>query len=205
MLVYFNGLLLGLSLLLALGPQNIFLIRQGVLRKHAFLSAFTCFICDVTLISMSVIGLNKILERHPKMCLLLSIFGGMFLLGYGARSVWYAMNYNHQKISTNEQDMTKKQIIFFAIGFSLLNPHAILDSLILIGGNSGQYPDQPGTFLMGVLTSSLIWFSVLTSSAYFFAEALMKPKIWKRVEWGSGLILIGLGFQLLLKVYQQNI
>jgi len=64
MFVYFNGLMLGMSLIMALGPQNIFLVRQGAMRRHAILSAITCFICDAILITASVAGLHEILELH---------------------------------------------------------------------------------------------------------------------------------------------
>lgn len=203
--IFFSGLMLGLSLFMALGPQNIFLIRQGALKKHAFLSVVTCFICDVILLTMSVVGLHEMLQRHPSLCHWLAWFGGAFLLFYGLISILHAFQFKAKKVSIEATELTKKQIFLLAIGFSLLNPHAIIDALVLIGGSSSQYPDHPGVFLMGVLTSSLVWFSLLTSTAYFFADFLRKPKVWQRVELISGVVLIGLGIQLIFKASIQGI
>ncbi|WP_133129861.1 LysE/ArgO family amino acid transporter [Legionella yabuuchiae] len=194
--IFLSGLGLGLSLIMALGPQNIFLIRQGALRKHAVLSAITCFFCDVILVTLSVIGLHHALELHPGVQVWMSWIGAIFLLFYGGRSLKSALKSSAAILQLSHQSLSRAKIIFLALGFSLLNPHAIIDSLVLIGGGSSQYPDHPKLFLMGVITSSLVWFTALTWLAYFFAEQLTQAKIWRRVEFVSGLLMIYLAFKL---------
>ncbi len=92
MTVYLNGLMLGLSLIMALGPQNIFIIRQGTLRQHAVLSAITCFLCDILLVTASVAGLHHVLALHPDLGVWLSRFGVAFLGYYGSRALIQAFN-----------------------------------------------------------------------------------------------------------------
>jgi L-lysine exporter family protein LysE/ArgO len=196
--VYFNGLVLGLSLIMALGPQNVFLIRQGAMRQHAILSALTCFFSDFILITASVAGLHHILESHPSIRIWLTGLGSLFLLFYGGKALKLAFvpkkpnELNDEKVSTS-----RFQIIMLALGFSLLNPHAIIDSLVLIGGFSGQFPDHQQAFLFGVLTSSFVWFLLLTFVARYFSALLTRPHIWRRVEFLSGSLMIYLSVKLM--------
>lgn len=194
--VYFSGLLLGLSLIIALGPQNIFLIRQGALRQHAMLSAFICFLSDILLVTGSVIGLHEVLEIHPKLQFWIACFGSVFLVYYGGKNMHAGLFKTSKEIKASEDALTRWQIITLALGFSLLNPHAIIDSIVLIGGGSMMFPDQKQYFLFGVISSSLIWFMALTFTAYYFANVLTKPKIWRRVECLSGILMIYLSIKL---------
>lgn len=196
MLVYINGLILGLSLITALGPQNIFLIRQGTLGKHAILSASICFFCDLILIYGSVAGLHQALELHPTLYVWIAWLGAAFLLYYGINALKQALS-KVKAPSANEQETTSRlQIIMLALGFSLLNPHAIIDSLVIIGGGSSQFPDQPKAFLFGVITASLLWFSSLTFATRYFADTLSRATVWRRIELFSGVLMIYLAIKL---------
>jgi len=194
--IYLNGLLLGLSLITALGPQNIFLIRQGAMRKHAVLSAITCFFCDTVLIISSVVGLRSLLEAHANFRVGLTWFGVLFLLYYGASALKQAFSKQLPAVAEEQFRMTRWQVIMLALGFSLLNPHAIIDSLVLIGGGSGQFPGHEHVFLFGVLTSSLLWFTALTLTAHYFSSILARPNVWRRVEGCGGILMISLSIKL---------
>lgn len=196
MLIYFNGLILGLSLITALGPQNIFLIRQGAMRKHAALSAFTCFMSDTILIVASVIGLRELLEVHAAFRVGMTWFGVLFLMYYGISALRQAFAKETPAVSADQARTTRWQIILLALGFSLLNPHAIVDSLVLIGGGSSQFPGHEHIFLLGVLTSSLLWFTALTLAAHYFSELLSRPSVWRRVEGCGGVIMMVLSLKL---------
>lgn len=194
--IYFNGLLLGFSLIMALGPQNIFLIRQGALRHHAVLSAVTCFLSDLILVTASVVGLQDLLASHQKLQEGMVWFGALFLLYYGTLALKRALRKEPRTIEHDQIRSNRWQIIMLALGFSLLNPHAIIDSLVLIGGGSSQFPGQQHVFLLGVLSSSLVWFALLTFTAYYFSNLLSRTKVWRRVEFGSGLVMIVLSLKL---------
>ena len=196
MLVYLNGLLLGLSLVMALGPQNIFLIKQGARRNHAILSAVICFFCDLLLVCGSVAGLHKLLLTYPKLQIVMIGLGSTFLLYYAVKalmSVFATQKKNENKLPNPHN---RKQIILFALGFSLLNPHAIVDSLVIIGSGSRRFPGSEPLFVLGVTTASLIWFCSLTFTTHYFANILGKKKVWQGIEFFSGILMAFIGIKL---------
>lgn len=199
--IYINGLLLGLSLIMALGPQNIFLIRQASLRQHAILSAMVCFFSDLILISASVVGLKDLLESKTYLRTSMIWFGVAFLLYYGSCALKSALSSALPPSEKEQNRTTRRQIIFLALGFSLLNPHAVIDSLVLIGGGSGQFPGQEHIFLLGVLSSSLVWFSALTFSAYYFSNVISRASVWRLVEFFSGVLMVVMSAKLALSQY----
>lgn len=183
---------------MALGPQNIFLIRQGAMRQHAVLSAIMCFLCDMLLVTLSVAGLHHLLDTHPGMRLWMAWLGAGFLMYYGGNALKNAFFPKNAEINSAASSTTRRQIILLALGFSLLNPHAIIDALVLIGGGSSQFPEHPHAFLFGVMTSSFIWFTLLTVVAYYFSKALTTPSVWRHVECLSGGLMIYLSLKLIL-------
>lgn len=196
--VYFNGLLLGLSLIMALGPQNVFLIRQGAMRQHALLSASICFFCDIILVCGSVAGLNQALEHHPYLKIWITWPGALFLLYYGSNTLRNCFRKAPIKTIASEEVKNRFKIVLLALGFSLLNPHAIIDSLVIIGGGSSQYPGHESAFLMGVLTASLLWFGSLTFTTHYFSDTLSRAAVWRRIELFSGFLMLFLGIKLAL-------
>lgn len=194
--IYLNGLILGLSLVSALGPQNIFLIKQGAQKNHILLSTIICFVCDGLLVAASITGLHHALMNHPALQSLLTWFGVLFLLYYGT----CALNKGLKKPSINDkaqvETSNRLQIILLALSFSLLNPHAIIDSLIIIGGGSSQFPDHPYLFLMGVLTASALWLSTLMLITHYFSDILTRTTVWQRIELSSGLLMLFLSLKL---------
>lgn len=196
MLVYLNGLLLGLSLIMALGPQNVFLIRQGAQKKHAVLSAIICFFCDLILICASVAGLHELLAYHPVFQIWMTWFGAAFLLYYGTTALKTAFKSSRQTDHQEKQHINRWQIVLLALGFSLLNPHAIIDCIVIIGSGSAQFPEHQQAFILGVATSSLLWFSSLTFTTHYFSDVLTRATVWRRVEFCSGVLMIFLSVKL---------
>lgn len=196
MFVYFNGLILGLSLIIALGPQNIFLIKQGVQKNHPLLSTIVCFISDFMLVCCSVTGLHNLLILRPVLQIWLMALGCCFLLFYAFRALNNAFSTQTRITQHTIQSQNKLQVILLSLGFSLLNPHAIIDSLIIIGGGSSEYPDHQNIFLLGVGTSSLLWFSSLTFTATYFSDVLSRATVWKGIELLSGGLMTFIGVKL---------
>ncbi|KGP64034.1 amino acid transporter LysE [Legionella norrlandica] len=197
MLIYFNGLLLGLSLIMALGPQNVFLLKQGARKNHAALSAAICFFCDVTLVCGSVAGLHHLLLAHPFLQTWMIWLGSIFLLYYAIKNLRSAFFKNKQGALETPQSHTRIQIIIFALGFSLLNPHAIIDTLVIVGSGSSQYPDHKLAFLTGVISASLLWFSSLTVTTRYFSDILTKAAVWRAIEFLSSILMAYIGIKLL--------
>jgi L-lysine exporter family protein LysE/ArgO len=196
MLIYFNGLLLGLSLIMALGPQNVFLIKQGARRNHAALSAIICFFCDIILVCASIAGLHELLLSHPTLQIWMTWLGVAFLLYYATKALKSALFNKKETLAETPQPHNRMQIILFALGFSLLNPHAIIDTLVIIGSGSSQFPDHEWMFLSGVITASLLWFSSLTVTTRYFSNILSRASVWQIIELCSGLLMASIGIKL---------
>jgi L-lysine exporter family protein LysE/ArgO len=189
MLIFLNGLILGLSLIMALGPQNIFLIKQGAQRNHAALSAAICFVCDVILACASVAGLHEVLLNYPTCQVVMIWLGAAFLLYYAVKSLYSGFVRRKQLEEALSIPHSRIQIIVFALGFSLLNPHAIIDTLVIIGSGSSQFPNHELAFLFGVITASFLWFSSLTLTTRYFSAVFSKRSVWQCIELSSGVIM----------------
>ncbi len=194
MLAYSSGLVLGLSLITCLGPQNVFLIRQGILGTHAILAALTCFLCDSVLVYASVAKLHEVLDDHLLLQQGLTWLGSLFLLLYGIKTLRQAGCQQAVAIVA-AASTTRWRIIMMSLGFSLLNPHAIIDSLVIIGGGSSQFPQHRGAFFFGVITASFLWFFLLTFILRFFSKTFSQAWLWRRIEYSSGVLMILLGLQ----------
>ena len=198
MFIYLNGLILGLSLIMALGPQNIFLIKQGARRNHAILSTIVCFLCDLVLVCASVAGLHEVLLDHPTLQIWMIWLGAAFLFYYALKALRSAFTKNKQRKEENTHLLSKAQIILFSFGFSLLNPHAIIDSMVIIGSGSSQFPDHELIFLAGVITANMLWFSSLAFTTRYFSEIISKDSIWQLIELFSGILMIFIAVKLAL-------
>lgn len=200
-MVFIYGFILGISLIISLGPQNIFLIRQGVLRQYAFVSAAVCFFCDIILIGGSIAGLHHLLEQHRSMAFWLTLAGSIFLILYGCQSIHASVTKSRPEQSSTQTGAGGYwQIVLLALGFSLLNPQAIVDSMIIIGGGSAPYSAHINVFLFGVLTASFLWFFLLTFTAYYFSSFLRQEKIWRRLQLLSGILMIIVAIKLIWSV-----
>lgn len=197
LMVYLNGLFLGLSLIMALGPQNVFLIKQGARKNHSMLSMIICFICDMILAYASVSGLHRLLLQYPTLENLLIWLGTAFLLYYASKAFRSAFK-KKEALAHASQQLNRFQIVLLALGFSLLNPHAIIDTMVIIGSGSTQFPEQEFTFLWGVITASFVWFSSLTITSHYFSNILTKDVVWKMLELVSGSLMIFIGVKLVL-------
>lgn len=194
--VYFNGVSLGFSLIMALGPQNMFLIKQGARKNHAGLSAMLCFFCDLILVTGSVVGLGETIKAHPALQAWMVGLGSLFLIYYAIKTLKCAFTKKIQSVDNHNKPLSRKQIVLLTLSFSLLNPHAIVDSLVIIGSSSSQFSKHQMAFLLGVLTASLLWFSSLTITTRYFSNLLTRHRVWQLIEVFSGVLMIYLGIKL---------
>lgn len=190
------GLLLGLSLIMALGPQNLFLIQQSAKRQHHYLAATLCLGCDVILIIGSVMGLSHLVLAMPMLKSVLLVLGVGFLVFYGGLSIRSALQDKDSKKQQREVDGIFK-IIILTLSFSLLNPQAIIDTLIMIGANANQLThEQQMPFMFGVIGSSCLWFYSLSFTASSFSQVLLRDKVFRSIEFCSGLLMLGFAIHL---------
>ena len=190
------GLTLGFGLIISMGPQNIFLIRQGLKKEYAFLSALICSLCDMLLILLSTLSVSKLIITYPTAKMLMMALGALFLVTYGAKSIYSGLkqyrNPSALELTTASSSISLLKLLVTAISFSLLNPQAIIDTMIMIGGVVNQYPEEDQLlFIVGVIAASFLWFTGIATLATTCANYLKNRKVWASLEIASGFIMLG--------------
>jgi len=163
----FEGLALGASLIIAIGAQNAYVIRQGVKGEHVFAVAMVCALVDIALISIGAAGVGTLIAQSPTLRTGAAWGGAVFLAVFGLMSVRAAISakpgvWDKAEQGANERgtDTARlKAAVLAAVAFSLLNPHVYLDTVIVLGGIAAQYEvEERVYFALGAMSASLIWF-----------------------------------------------
>ncbi|PRC94575.1 LysE/ArgO family amino acid transporter [Solimicrobium silvestre] len=184
---FLKGLGIGASLIIAIGAQNAFVLRQGLLRHHVFTSALICTLCDMALIYAGVAGMGTLISAAPNLLIFAKWGGAAFLFAYGARSAWAAFH-SGGLTSKEEAPRSHMAIVVSAFSFSLLNPHVYLDTVVLLGTVGGQQVGiARNLFAAGAMTASTIWFFGLAYGARLLAPLFAQPIAWRILD---GLIAI---------------
>jgi L-lysine exporter family protein LysE/ArgO len=193
---YLKGLATMASLVVAIGVQNVFVLRQGLERRATFTAATICFLCDVFLVAIGTLGLATLFSASRFLTLLITLGGALFLLIYGARALraaWKAKGL----ILNKSKVFSYKKTILTALAVSLLNPHALLDTIVIVGGFSAHYEGAARlACALGAMSASGIWFYSLAYGARYLAPLLSKPKIWRVIDLIIGLMMISLSANL---------
>ncbi|GHG00658.1 amino acid transporter [Deinococcus piscis] len=192
---------LGLGLIMAIGPQNAFVIRQGLRREHALLAALACALSDTLLMTLGVLGVGRLLAARPELVTLGTLVGAAFLLWYGAQAFRSARRPQQPELS-GQAAAGPRAIILGALGFSFLNPHALLDTLVLIGGASAS-ASRPELFLAGVISASWVWFFGLALAARGLAGYMRSARTWQAVDILVGLMMWATALHLLLELARE--
>ena len=201
-LIFLKGMFLGASLIVAIGLQNAFILRQGIKRKHVLPAVLTASIIDVLLIGAGVLGFGYLIEQHPELIKWVTWGGAAFLFVYGAKSFYSALKPN-QMDGDRAKGMSKegsaKEIILIIMGISLLNPHVYLDTVVLIGGLSASY-GEIGKYWFGggAMIASFIWFFALGYGARLLTPLFAKPKAWQILDILIGLTMWGIAMSLVI-------
>jgi len=194
------GFALGGSLIIAIGAQNAFILRMGLLRQHVFILCFICALSDALLIAVGVAGLGAFVDSNPSLLKFISIGGGAFLLVYAflaARRVFVpeAMH------SPSQSAMPLAKAISIVLAFTFLNPHVYLDTVILVGALAAAWPgEQRVAFAAGAMSASFIWFFALGYGARLLAPLFERQIAWRVLDGFIALVMATLAISLLLSV-----
>jgi len=182
LLAFISGFLISISLILALGPQNVFVMRQGLLRSHVFAACLVCSISDALLIGAGVLGVGLFLSEMEELAIWMSIGASIFLIFYGCLRIKSALNPKGLEVGDNEsQDLWPT--ILAGLAFTYLNPHVYVDTLFLIGGASSSYAgDEKLMFGIGAATASFVFFFSLGYGAERLSPILNNPESWKIID-----------------------
>jgi L-lysine exporter family protein LysE/ArgO len=179
-----TGFALGASLIVAIGAQNAFVLRQGLAREHAGAVAALCALCDALLMSAGVLGMGRAIEAVPGLAPALALIGAAFLAAYGARALHRAWRPAALQAAGSAAPRSRAQVLAQAAAFTLLNPHVYLDTVLLVGGvGAQQAAGAPrAAFLAGACSASAVWFFGLAYAARRLAPLFARPAAWRVLD-----------------------
>ncbi|QRM56012.1 LysE/ArgO family amino acid transporter [Sinorhizobium sp. BG8] len=179
---YSTGLTVGLSLILAIGAQNAFVLRQGLRGEHVFAVCLACAVSDGLLIAAGVSGFGKASALMPWITPVLRYGGAAFLAWYGIRSLKSALH-STQALRIEETRVTSlAATLGTCLALTWLNPHVYLDTVVLLGTISTQYPGRETAFGAGALTASFLFFFALGYGAAWLRPVFARPASWRILE-----------------------
>lgn len=202
-----SGMSLGFSLIIVIGAQNAFVLKQGLRNQHIFLVCLICAISDALLIVLGVSGFAVVTAKFSWLEAVARYAGAGFLLAYGARSfykAWKSSAYLHVDASGgvagrgNLTAASRRLTMLTCVALTWLNPHVYLDTVVLLGSVSTQYPDANVAFAGGAVLSSFAFFFALGYAARYLTPVFSKPRAWKILEFVIGAVMWWIAVNLLL-------
>ena len=187
------------SLIVAIGAQNAFVIRQGMQRRHLFMTAIVCSMIDALLILLGVLGFGHLISEYPLSIELSKYFAIIFLFVYGVISLKSSLNPKCLENGKQQELPSAKKTVFLLLALSLLNPHVYLDTVILLGSIASQQPpDQQIYFALGAISASFFWFFAITYGSYLLAPFLSKQSSWRIIDGLIALTMWGIAISLMM-------
>jgi L-lysine exporter family protein LysE/ArgO len=190
------GFGLGLSLIVAIGAQNAFVLRQGLLRQHVLAVVLICAVSDAVLISAGVAGFGALATALPWLEPVMRYGGVAFLAVYGFRALRSAWTSSGVLKASGEAGSLKSALLT-CLAFTWLNPHVYLDTVVLLGSISSQYPSKLA-FALGGITASFVFFFSLGFGARLLAPFFARPLAWRILDALVGALMWAIAVKLLL-------
>ncbi|PHV31998.1 amino acid transporter [Janthinobacterium sp. BJB312] len=196
--VFLQGLTLGLGLIVAIGSQNAFVLRQGLRREHVGAIVLFCALADAALIAAGVLGMASALGQRPLLASALALGGAAFLAVYGWQALRRARRPQQLRAAEGGAQLGLAAILAQAAAFTLLNPHVYLDTVLLVGSIGAQQPGVlRGWFIAGASAASLLWFASLGFGARWLAPWFARPRAWQVLDGLIGITMFVLSALLL--------
>jgi L-lysine exporter family protein LysE/ArgO len=190
------GLLTGLSLIVAIGAQNAFVLRQGLIRRFVGPVVAICAVSDLVLIAAGVAGIGAIVQHAPTALTVVRWLGVAFLTAYGVRSLWRARHAG-ALTPTTEQEPRLRGAAVQATALTWLNPHVYLDTVLLLGSVAAHHgPTGKWWFAVGAGAASILWFSGLGYGARLLSPVLTRPRAWQVLDVLIGLTMLAIAISL---------
>jgi L-lysine exporter family protein LysE/ArgO len=195
---FVSGLATGLALIVAIGSQNAYVLRQGIRREHVLPIVAFCAMSDALLILSGIGGAGVVIRANPTLMLLTRYGGALFLAGYATLAARRAWQGGHMQLD-NSTGTSLTVALSACFGFTFLNPHVYLDTVVLLGSIANQRPDT-GRWLfgLGACVGSMLWFSALGFGARFLAPLFQTTTAWRVLDSVIALTMLALTASLLL-------
>jgi L-lysine exporter family protein LysE/ArgO len=193
---YLNGLLVAFGLIMAIGTQNAYVLAQSLRREHHVSVALLCIVCDAILVAAGVFGLANVLAHNPTLLAVARWGGVVFLLWYGSKALRRAVSPHSLQQSDTDGQRSRRAVLLTALAVTLLNPHVYLDTVLLIG-SLGAQQTEPGAYVAGAASASLLWFSTLAIGAAWLAPWLARPATWRLLDLMVAAMMFSVAVQLI--------
>ena len=193
---FIYGFSLGLSLILAIGAQNAFILKQGLKGEHVFWVCLICSLSDAVLILIGVSGFQLLVSMVPGLIPLTRFGGALFLFVYGLLSFRTAWLSRHSLIASEIQSNSLRKSLLTSLGFTWLNPHVYLDTVVLLGSVSSQFSSELEYFAAGAVSASFVFFYSLGYGAHLLRPLFARARAWQILEVVIGFIMWGIAAKL---------
>ena len=196
-----TGFALSATLIIAIGAQNAFVLRQGLRREHVLIIVAFCALADLLLIGAGVAGVARVLGEAPHLTLALTVAGMLFLAWYGLRALARARSASSMSVEEGTNRISLRNAVAQAAGFTFLNPHVYLDTVLLMGSIGARQPaDLRLWFVGGAAAASGAWFTALGFGARLLRPMFRTPRAWQVLDTLVGLTMLMLAASLLGKL-----
>ncbi len=201
--IFIQGFIVCFGLIVSIGAQNAFLLKQGILKQHVFWVASLCFLGDVFLMTLGVLGLGSIVANLPTLSLVIALLGAFFLFTYGSRSFISIFKSNEALTASNENATSLKRALMITFAITFLNPHVYIDTVVILGGIGGNL-DFSGkmAFLIGALSCSFLWFFGVGYGAGFLSPYFEKRRTWQILDFLTGVIMYAIAISLTIYAFR---
>ncbi|MDY4386460.1 arginine exporter ArgO [Pectobacterium aroidearum] len=195
--VFLQGALLGAAMILPLGPQNAFVMNQGIRRQYHLMVALLCALSDMVLITAGIFGGSALLSQSSLMLGAVTWGGVAFLLWFGWGAMKTAFSKNIVLASAEVMKQSRWRIIATMLAVTWLNPHVYLDTFVVLGSLGSQFAgDARSWFALGTMTASFTWFFALALLASWLAPWLNTPRVQRVINFFVGVVMWGIALQL---------
>ncbi|WP_224554072.1 arginine exporter ArgO [Pectobacterium versatile] len=195
--VYLQGVLLGAAMILPLGPQNAFVMNQGIRRQYHLMVALLCALSDMVLIAAGIFGGSALLSQSSLLLGAVTWGGVAFLLWFGWGAMKTAFSKNIAQASAEVMKQSRWRIIATMLAVTWLNPHVYLDTFVVLGSLGSQFADDARSwFALGTMTASFTWFFALALLASWLAPWLNTPRVQRVINFFVGVVMWGIALQL---------
>ncbi|MEN0088035.1 MAG: LysE/ArgO family amino acid transporter [Pseudomonadota bacterium] len=196
MLTFLTGFATGGGLIIAIGAQNAYILRLGLLRAHVFICCLLCALADAILIFLGVAGLGALVEANPGLLTFIRYGGSAFLIAYGLFALRRMLKPDAMELGETKAPALKTAVATVP-AFTFLNPHVYLDTVVLMGSISASFGAERWLFGAGGMTASFVWFFGLGYGARLLAPLFQRPTSWRVLDGLIALVMFSIAASLL--------
>jgi len=202
--ILLKGYTITFSLIVAIGIQNIFVLKQALKQKYILPIVIICILIDISLISIGVFGFGYIIKNNPIALQIISLVGIIFLVSYSCISFYWAIKGKVLNDEDQEENKSLKQIIIFLLLITLLNPHVYLDTVLLIGSVGAIYVTiyEKLFYILGAFLASSSWFILLGYGSKYLIPLFKNKLTWRILDLLISIIMLSIAYSLVPYLYK---